>query len=99
MSNKTKNPRCVKTLVPFSRDNKLPVYAGVRVRNALQDVTEDMTLYTFGKLTVVLQAVYEQGKKDGARGVSESFQKMMKDIPHLNPGQPKKRKNGTVQAR
>ncbi|MFZ3277617.1 MAG: hypothetical protein WA182_12010 [Candidatus Sulfotelmatobacter sp.] len=87
-----KKPRYVKTLVPLSRNNELSVYAGVRVRNAMRDVTEKMDVYQGGKLLVVLEAVYQQGKKDGARTVQQSFETMMKDIPHLNPGQPKKKK-------
>jgi hypothetical protein len=92
MGNKTKNPRCVKTLVPLSKGS-IAVYAGVRVSNALEEVTASMDLYQGVKLTQLFEAVYEQGKKDGARDVRDSFAVMMKTIPHLNPGQPKKGKS------
>jgi hypothetical protein len=84
-------PRYVKTLVPVS-DGNITIYAGVRVANALQEVTKEMDLYQGVKLTELVEAVYQQGKKDGARAVQVSFEHVMRDIPHLNPGQPKKKK-------
>ena len=90
MANKTKKPRYVKTLVRLAKGKQLPVYAGVHFKNALHDVTDGMDVYTFAKLTVVMEGLYMQGQKDGARVVEESFGKMMKTIPHKNPGQPKK---------
>lgn len=91
MAKKSKRPRSVKTLVPLASAT-IPVYAGVRVAHALHEVTTDMDLYRGVKLAELLEAVYLQGKKDGARFVRESFESMMKQIPHLNPGQPKKKK-------
>jgi hypothetical protein len=91
MGNHTRKPRYIKTLVPLA-DTNISVYAGVRVAHALHEVTTDMDLYKGVRLSELLEAVYEQGKKDGARTVSESFQNMMREIPHKNPGQPKKRK-------
>lgn len=82
-----KRPRYVKTLVPLSKGNELAIYAGIRVRNAMHDITENMNVYQGGKLLVVLEAVYQQGKKDGRREVKESFESMMDGICHLNPGQ------------
>ena len=92
MGNTTKKPRYVKTLIHFSDDSSVPVYAGVRVANAFREVTFDMNMYKGVKLMELLEAVYQQGKKDGARSVSEGFGNMMKQIPHKNPGQPKKRR-------
>jgi hypothetical protein len=57
-------PRYVKTLVPTS-DGNIAVYAGVRVANALREVTRDMDLYQGVKLTQLVEAVYQQGRKDG----------------------------------
>jgi hypothetical protein len=91
MRKKNKNPRSVKTLVPLSKGN-VAVYAGLRVAHALHEVTADMDLYRGVRLAELLEAVYQQGKKDGARLVRDSFEGMMKQIPHLNPGQPRKRK-------
>lgn len=83
-------PRGVKTLVPL-RNTNVPVYFGTRVAQALREVTVDMNLYKGVRLGQLLEAVYLQGKKDGARHVKESFEGMMKKIPHQNPGKPKKK--------
>jgi hypothetical protein len=86
-----KKPRYVKTDIMLS-NRTVPVYAGVRVGQALHEVTEGMDLYKGVRLSQLLEAVYQQGMKDGARNVRESFEKMMDKIPHLNPGQPKKKR-------
>ena len=86
---KTKKPRYVKTNIQLT-SGVVPVYAGVRVAEALHEVTKDMSLYKGVRLTQLLEAVYRQGTKDGARVVRDSFENMMKTIPHQNPGQPKK---------
>jgi len=39
-----------------------------------------------------VDALYQQGKKDGARDVFEAVDGMKKTIKHRNPGQPKKPK-------
>jgi len=88
---KAKKPRYIRTNIPMST-GIVPVYAGVHVAHALHEVTKNMDLYQGVKLTQILEAVYSQGKKDGARKVGESFEKMMLEIPHNNPGQPKKKK-------
>ena len=90
MSNKTKKPRYVRTAITLS-SGVVPVYAGVRVAQALHEVTEKMDLYKGVRLAQLLEAVYRQGMKDGARTVRDSFEHMMKKIPHQNPGQPKKK--------
>ena len=87
---KPKLPRVVKTLVSLPKKGNIPVYFGTRIAAALHDVTVDMTLYKGVKLGQVLEAVYNQGQKDGARKVKESFDHVMKAIPYRNPGQPKK---------
>lgn len=85
-----KKPRYVKTMVPLPND-EVAVYFGKHVADALHEVTVDMPLYKGVKLGQLLQAMYEQGRKDGARHVQESFENMMKEIPHKNPGKPKKK--------
>lgn len=87
---KLKKPRVVKTLVPLPKGS-VPVYFGTRIAQALKEVTVDMNLYKGVRLGELIKAVDEQGKKDGARQVKDSFEKMMRQIPHKNPGQPKKR--------
>jgi hypothetical protein len=86
-----KKARVVKTIVSLPK-GQVPVYFGSCVAQALREVTVDMNLYSGVRLGELLQALYEQGKKDGARRVKESFDQMMKQIPHMNPGKPKKRK-------
>jgi len=88
---KPKIPRVVKTIVTLPKGD-VSVYFGSRVANALHELTVDMNIYKGVRLGELLQAVYEQGKKDGARQVRDSFDQMMKNIPHQNPGQPKKKK-------
>jgi hypothetical protein len=90
MGKKTKKPRCVRTNIVLAK-RTVPIYAGVRVAQALHEVTADMDLYSGVRLSQVLEAVYEQGRKDGARSVRDSFDSMMEGIPHLNPGKPKKK--------
>jgi hypothetical protein len=86
---KPKRPRVVKTLVQLPK-GQVAVYFGKHVAEALEEVTVDMNLYKGVRLSQVLQAVYEQGRKDGARKVKESFDKVMREIPYRNPGKPKK---------
>lgn len=75
-------------------DNKVSVYAGKRVGDALKEITSDMSLYHGVKLSAVLEAVYAQGKKDGARAAFAEVEKAtataMKAVPHKNPGRPRK---------
>lgn len=76
---------------------KLPLYVGAPAKNALEEVTMDMPLYKGVKLGQVLEAVYEQGMKDGRREVIESFQGAAKTFNYMPPGRPKKAKrNGRV---
>ena len=74
----------------------VPIYAGVKVGKALDEVTEDMPLYKGVRLAQVLEAVYLQGQKDGRREVFEAQDvalaemKSRKELAHRPPGQPKK---------
>lgn len=55
-----------------------------------------MTLYHGVRFAQILEAVYTQGQKDGARNVFGELDKKIKEaqkvIPHRNPGQPRKSK-------
>jgi len=88
-------PRNAKNVIPIG-DKSISVYASPRVSKALDEVTEDMTLYHGVRFTQILEAVYKQGQKDGARSVFGELEKKIKEtqkaIPHRNPGQPKKSK-------
>lgn len=72
------------------------VYFSPRIAEALNVVTEDMSLYKGVRLNQLLEAFYSQGKKDGARQAFEEVEKhflsAQKSIPHKNPGKPKKPK-------
>ncbi len=73
------------------------VYATPRVSDALKEVVKDLTLYQGVKLAQLFEAVYTQGKKDGARTafdtISQKVVEAQKLVPHKNPGKPKKRKS------
>jgi hypothetical protein len=82
----------VRTVVALTGGKKIPIYAGKRVSDALAELSQDMSLYHGVRMSQVMEAVYEQGKKDGARGVFDTVDDLKKTIAHRNPGQPKKRK-------
>lgn len=88
-------PRNKKNIIPL-QTGAVAVYASPRISKALDEITEDMTLYHGVRFTQILEAIYAQGKKDGARGafeeVSKRFAEAQKAIPHKNPGKPKKNK-------
>lgn len=88
-------PRNKKNIIPL-QTGAVSVYASPRISKALDEITEDMTLYHGVRFTQILEAVYAQGKKDGARSAFEEVGKRFADaqraIPHKNPGKPKKTK-------
>lgn len=83
--------RYKKNLIPAGAKD-ITVYATPKISAAMELITEDMTLMKGVKLAQVLEAVYEQGKKDGARdafkAVAGSFDEAQKQVPHKNPGKP-----------
>jgi hypothetical protein len=87
--------RNVKNMIPLGSKD-IAVYASPRISKALDEVTNDMTLYHGVRLAQVLAAVYGQGQKDGARTAFSELDKKLKEaqraIPHRNPGKPKKAK-------
>ena len=76
------------------KNGVVKVYASPRIRQALEELLKDKTLYEGVRLIQVLEAVYNQGKKDGARNAFEQterkFIEAKKSISYKNPGQPKK---------
>ena len=84
--------RAVKNEIPIGK-SVVNVYASPKILTALNDIAKDMTLYHGVKLEQVIEAVYDQGKKDGARNAIEKIQESVRQtvdvIPHLNPGRPK----------
>jgi hypothetical protein len=81
------------TIVTMHSGVKVKVYAGAKIRNALDELTQDMTLYHGVRFGQVLEAVYEQGKKDGARRAFEEIEEKVTAakaaIPHRTPGRPR----------
>jgi len=84
------------TTVPLKGEKVAKVYASPKVGDALREISKDMTLYQGVRLSEVLEAVYVQGKKDGARdafdGLERGLADVKKAIPHRAPGRPKRRK-------
>lgn len=90
---KTKKPaKWKKVTVNLSR-GKLALYAGDRLHAALFEVTKDMTVWTASRLSLVLEAVYQQGMKSGRQEIIEQFDRRIKrKANYLPPGRPKKSK-------
>lgn len=76
-------------------ETQVPVRASARVADALAEVSADMSLYHGVKLLQVLEAVYAQGQKDGARTAFETIDARMLEakeaVPHRSVGRPRKR--------
>lgn len=80
--------------VDLPKLGKIPVYAGVKVGRALEEVTEDMDLYHGVRLSQVMEAIYEQGRRDGRAQVFDAADELKKrpDLPHRTPGRPRKKR-------
>lgn len=78
------------------RKSKLTIFASPRLGTALKEITGDMSLYSGVRFTQILEAVYQQGKKDGAaeafNEVSKGVKNAQRLVPHKRPGRPKKTK-------
>jgi hypothetical protein len=72
----------------------VPVYTSARTADALEEILEDATLYEGVRLVQVLDAVYEQGRKDGARATFEALDEGVaaakRAIRHRPPGRPRR---------
>jgi hypothetical protein len=86
----TKN-KSIKTIIHLN-GQPIPIYAGRSVSEAFEVLSKDLTLYSGVRLTQFLEALYEQGKKDGARAVFDKVDVLKDAISHRNPGQPKKKR-------
>ena len=85
-----------KTVPVLLKEGKsIKVYASPRVGVALRELTADMNLYQGVRFAQILDAVYEQGKKDGALNAFKELDRSMaaakKAIPHRKPGRPRKK--------
>jgi hypothetical protein len=89
-------PRGYRTIKVDVRGSEMSVYTSARVADALSELTNDATLYHGVRLAQVMEAVYLQGKKDGAREAFEqidsSVNSAKKAIPHGKPGRPRTRR-------
>lgn len=87
--------RGYRTIPVELKSGVVPVRASPRVADALTELAGDMNLYQGTKLKQVLEAVYEQGRKDGARAVFDrldaTVDEMKKEIRRRPPGRPKGR--------
>ena len=61
-----------------------------RRADVLEKIVGEMSLFDGVKLLDVMEAVYDQGHKDGARAVFEKVDSAKKEIPHRPPGRPPK---------
>jgi hypothetical protein len=88
-----RGPRLIPVELP--QRGRVSIYAGVAIERALREVTSDLNLYQGVRLGQVLEAAYEQGRKDGAREAFEMMDSGLNDakraIPHRNPGRPQRR--------
>src|SRR4051812_16057511 len=79
-------------------DRPVAIYTSARVADALREISANSTLYEGVRLTQVMEAVYEQGRKDGARMAFEQMDRGVEEakrqVPHRPPGRPRKRRLG-----
>ena len=72
----------------------ISIYAGHRMADVLRDMVLNAPLYEGVRLLQIIETVYGQGKKDGARETIESLDRSVADlkkkIPHKTPGRPRK---------
>ena len=85
-----KKPRYIRTKVGLPK-GVVYVYAGKHVTDALR-IIDNHTLYEGVKLLQLLEVIYVQGRKDGARSVFEAVDVLKDRIPYRNPGAPRKHK-------
>lgn len=75
---------------------ELKIYASQKLASAVEDIVKKATLYEGVKLSQIMEAVYLQGRKDGAREAFEQLDHHMiqvkKAVPHMRPGRPRVRK-------
>jgi hypothetical protein len=80
-----------------TKSEDISVYASPRVGHALEEIRAKNDLYEGVRLLQVLEAVYTQGKKDGARDAINDLDKRIaetkKAIAHRNPGRPRRRRS------
>lgn len=89
-----KSNRGYRTVKVSLAKTDLTIRGSRKLVKAVEDLTKEMSLYSGVKFSQILEAVYEQGKKDGARHAFEETVRALdtakKTVPHRNPGRPTK---------
>jgi hypothetical protein len=87
--------RGYRTIKVILQHTEASVYTSPKVATALEDILANATMYEGVKIGQILEAVYKQGKKDGARDAFNELDRTIaaakKQVPHKNPGRPRKR--------
>jgi hypothetical protein len=88
MATARRGPRAIEVDL---RGVRTTVYANARVADALRELTDDMTLYHGVRMAQVMEAVYNQGLRDGRRQVFDEVEKVKRlpALKHRNPGRPR----------
>jgi hypothetical protein len=72
----------------------IAVYATPRLGEALDEIIGRLSLYEGVRLSQVIEAAYDQGRKDGARlafaAVHDGITQAKNVVPHRSPGRPRK---------
>jgi uncharacterized protein (DUF2164 family) len=69
---------------------KLSLYVGQRIHDAMREVLAKMKFYNGVRFFQVVEAFYEQGKKDGRKEMIEKMDALKDKVNYLGPGRPKK---------
>jgi hypothetical protein len=95
MKKRRRSPRYRLTQIPIGHDQSIKIYAGSRVSEALGEIVRNLDLYQGVRLTQLLEAAYNQGRKDGARSAFDEIDRRVAEahraIPHRLPGRPRNR--------
>jgi hypothetical protein len=77
------------------QNTEASVYTSPKVAKAMEDILKDATVYEGVKIGQILEAVYKQGAKDGARRAFDEVDRSLGDVKklvaHKKPGRPRKR--------
>jgi hypothetical protein len=79
---------------PDKKGEEIAVRTSARVADALEEMVKNADLYDGVKLTQIMEAVYKEGRKDGARDAVErlgaGLKAVQKAIAPARPGRPRK---------
>jgi hypothetical protein len=74
-----------------SEGRDVAILMSPRRADTLERIVGEMKTFDGVKLLDIMEAVYVQGRKDGAAAVFEGIEDVRKAIPHKRPGRPRKR--------